>query len=212
MKPIYVRLGTSKAAALPGSHCLTGCDTHVDIFRYRREDCLQGLHWSNTSRTHSTKSTWCWKNAFCWCCFRLWEVLCAGSWAQKNKQTNKQKQKQTNKKHLQANTAEKLKWKRFQSQPGGKIKSPQLLLVRDINIIIFQAYMPQHGTNTAQKRQNMKFKMAAEDAFEKNGTITGFVRKGIRMQKNLGSTSIGIFALDYITPCTNKDAKKPWFH
>ena len=48
------------------------------------------------------------------------------------------------------------------------------------------------GTNTAQKRQNMvailKFKMAAEDAFEKNGTNTGFVRKGIRMQK------------------------KPWFH
>ena len=27
MKPIYVRLGTSKAAELPGFHCLTGCDT-----------------------------------------------------------------------------------------------------------------------------------------------------------------------------------------
>ena len=26
-KPIYVRLGTSKAAELPGFHCLTGCDT-----------------------------------------------------------------------------------------------------------------------------------------------------------------------------------------
>ena len=62
------------------------------------------------------------------------------------------------------------------------------------------------GTNTAQKRLNMaailKFKMAAEDAFEKNGTNSGFVRKGIRMQKNLGSTSIGNFALDYISPCT----------
>ena len=48
------------------------------------------------------------------------------------------------------------------------------------------------GTNTAQKRPNMaailKFKMAAEDAIEKNGTNSGFVRKGIRMQK------------------------KPWFH
>ena len=57
------------------------------------------------------------------------------------------------------------------------------------------------GTNTAQKRQNMaailNFKMAAEDAFEKNGTNSGFVRKGIRMQKNLGSTSIGNFALTY---------------
>ena len=27
MKPIYVRLGTSKAAELRGFHCLTGCDT-----------------------------------------------------------------------------------------------------------------------------------------------------------------------------------------
>ena len=62
------------------------------------------------------------------------------------------------------------------------------------------------GTNTAQKRLNMaailKFKMAAEDTFKKNGTNSGFVRKGIRMQKNIGSTSIGNFALDYITPCT----------
>ena len=27
LKPIYVSLGTSNAAALPGFHCLTGCDT-----------------------------------------------------------------------------------------------------------------------------------------------------------------------------------------
>ena len=57
------------------------------------------------------------------------------------------------------------------------------------------------GTNTAQERPNMvailKFKMAAEDAFEKNGTNSGFVCKGIWMQKNLGSTSIGNFALTY---------------
>ena len=56
-------------------------------------------------------------------------------------------------------------------------------------------------TNTAQKRQNMaailNFKMAAKDTIEKNGTNSGFVRKGIRMQKNLGSTSIGNFALTY---------------
>ena len=57
------------------------------------------------------------------------------------------------------------------------------------------------GTNTAPKRPNMaailNFKMAAEDAIEKNGTNSGFVHKGIRMQKNLGSTSIGNFALTY---------------
>ena len=37
--------------------------------------------------------------------------------------------------------------------------------------------------NTGQKRLNMvtilKFKMAAEDAFEKNGSNSGFVLKGI---------------------------------
>ena len=33
LKPIYVCLGTSKAAALPGCHCLTGCDTcrHIEV-------------------------------------------------------------------------------------------------------------------------------------------------------------------------------------
>ena len=43
----------------------------------------------------------------------------------------------------------------------------------------------------------LKFKMAAEDAFEKNGTNSGFVCKGIRMPKKLGSTSIGNFAVTY---------------
>ena len=69
------------------------------------------------------------------------------------------------------------------------------------------------GRSTAQKRPNMaailKFKMAAEDAFEKIGTNSGYVRKGIRMQKILGSTSIGNFALDYITPCTTLHYKSP---
>ena len=44
----------------------------------------------------------------------------------------------------------------------------------------------------------LKFKMAAEDAFEKNGANPGLVCKGIRMQKKkLGSTSFGNFALTY---------------
>ena len=61
------------------------------------------------------------------------------------------------------------------------------------------------GANTGQKWLNMvailKFMMAAEDAI-KNGTNSGFVRKGIWKVKSIGSTSIANFALDYITPCT----------
>ena len=37
--------------------------------------------------------------------------------------------------------------------------------------------------------------MAAEDAFEKSGTNSGFVHKGIKKLKSIGSTSIGNFAL-----------------
>ena len=48
----------------------------------------------------------------------------------------------------------------------------------------------------------LKFKMAAEDALEKNGSNSGFVLKGIWKVKSIGSTSIANFALDYITPCT----------
>ena len=43
------------------------------------------------------------------------------------------------------------------------------------------------GTNTAQKRLNIaaifKFKMAAEDAFEKNGTNSGFCSQGYKDAK-----------------------------
>ena len=63
------------------------------------------------------------------------------------------------------------------------------------------------GQILVKKRLNMvailKFKMAAEDAFEKNGSNSGFVLKGILKVKSIGSTSIANFALDYITPCTN---------
>ena len=63
------------------------------------------------------------------------------------------------------------------------------------------------GANIGQKRLNMvailKFKMAAEDTLEKNGSNSGFVFKGIWKVKSIGSTSIANFALDYITPCTN---------
>ena len=67
------------------------------------------------------------------------------------------------------------------------------------------------GANTGQKRLNMvailKFKMAAEDTLEKNGSNSGFVLKGIWKMKSIGSTSIANFALDYITPCTIKSMK-----
>ena len=62
------------------------------------------------------------------------------------------------------------------------------------------------GANTCQKRQNMvailKFKMAIEDTLEQNVSNSGFVLKGIRKVKNICSTSIASFALDYITPYT----------
>ena len=48
----------------------------------------------------------------------------------------------------------------------------------------------------------LKFKMAAEDTLEKNGSNSGFVLKGIWKVKSIGSTSIANFALDYIIPCT----------
>ena len=64
------------------------------------------------------------------------------------------------------------------------------------------------GANTGQKRLNMvailKFKMAAEDNLEKNGSNSDFVLKGIWKVKSIGSTSIANFALDYITPCTRR--------
>ena len=52
----------------------------------------------------------------------------------------------------------------------------------------------------ARKMLNMaailKFKMAAEDTFEKNGSNSGFVHWSIKNTKNIVSTSIANFALD----------------
>ena len=48
----------------------------------------------------------------------------------------------------------------------------------------------------------LKFKMAAEDTLEKNGSNSAFVHWSIKKVKSIGSTSIANFALDYITPCT----------
>ena len=56
--------------------------------------------------------------------------------------------------------------------------------------------------NRARKRLNMaailKFKMAAEDTLEKNGSNSGFVHYSIKKVKSIGSTSIANFALDYV--------------
>ena len=40
----------------------------------------------------------------------------------------------------------------------------------------------------------LKFKMAADDTLEKNGSNSGFVLKGIWKVKSIGSTSIANFA------------------
>ena len=57
------------------------------------------------------------------------------------------------------------------------------------------------GMNTAQKRLNMaailKFKMAAEDAFEKKWNQFRFCLKGYKDAKTLDFISIGNFALTY---------------
>ena len=62
------------------------------------------------------------------------------------------------------------------------------------------------GTNTAQKRLNMaailKFKMAAEDAFEKKWNQLRFCLQGYKDAKKPWFHYIGNFALDYITHCT----------
>ena len=54
----------------------------------------------------------------------------------------------------------------------------------------------------AQKMLNMaailKFKMAAEDTLEKNGSNSGFVHWSIKKTKNIVSTSIANFALDWV--------------
>ena len=56
------------------------------------------------------------------------------------------------------------------------------------------------GANRARKRLNMvailKFKMAAKDTLETNGSNSGFVHYSIKKVKNIGSTSISNFALD----------------
>ena len=78
--------------------------THVDILRYRQEDCHQGLHWSNTNRTHSTKVNLVLKKCLLHVVLGCERFFVQAPW---------------HKKDLQANTAEKLRWKRFQSQPAG---------------------------------------------------------------------------------------------
>ena len=54
----------------------------------------------------------------------------------------------------------------------------------------------------------LKFKMAAEDTLEKNGSNSAFVHWSIKKVKSIGLTSIANFALDYITPCTIRKEKR----
>ena len=53
-----------------------------------------------------------------------------------------------------------------------------------------------------QKGVNMvailEFGVAAEDALEEDGTMSGCVLRGIRKVGGIGSTSVADFALDYI--------------
>ena len=57
------------------------------------------------------------------------------------------------------------------------------------------------GANTARKEPKkaaiLKFKMAAEDTLEKNGSNSGCVDKSIKKAKSIVSTNVANFALDY---------------
>ena len=103
MKPIYVRLGTSKTAELPGFHCLTGCDTCGHIKGIGKKAAFKAFTEATPAELTALSQLGVEEkpsaDVVSGC-----ESFCAGSWAQK---------------YLQANTAEKLRWKHFQSQPGG---------------------------------------------------------------------------------------------
>ena len=98
LKPIYVHLGTSNAAALPGFHCLTGCDTCGHIKGIGKKTAFKAF----TETTPAELAALSQLDAE--------EMLSADvvSGCERNK------------KDLQANAAGKLGWKRFnKSQPGG---------------------------------------------------------------------------------------------
>ena len=77
--------------------------------------------------------------------------------------------------------------------------------------MILCAFGANTGQNKAKYGAILKFKMAAEDTLEKNGSNSAFVHWSIKKVKSIGSTSIANFALDYITPCTKISDQRKWW-
>ena len=102
-KPIYVRLGTSKAAELPGFHCLTGCDTCGHIKSIGKKTAFKAFTEATPAELTALSQLGVEEKPSADVVSGCERFFCRllGT-----------------KKDLQANTAEKLRWKRFQSQPG----------------------------------------------------------------------------------------------
>ena len=109
LKPIYDRLGTSKAAALPGFHCITGCDTCGHIRGIGKKTAFKAFIKATaeelTALTQLGAEEMPSANVASGCERFLCRLF-------------------STKRDLQANTAGKLRWKCFTSQPGGIDKIP----------------------------------------------------------------------------------------
>ena len=103
MKPIYVRLGTSKAAELRGFHCLTGCDTCGRIKGIGEKTTFKAFTKETPAELTALSQLGVEEKPSADVVSGCDGFLCRllGT-----------------KKDLQANTAEKLRWKHFQNQPG----------------------------------------------------------------------------------------------
>ena len=111
LKPIYVRLGTSKAAVLPGLHSLTGCDTcgHIKGIGKKTAFNMFKAFTETTPAEHSALSQLGVEempSSDVVSGYERFLCMLLGTKKQTNKQTQtKQKQKQNKQKtNLQANT------------------------------------------------------------------------------------------------------------
>ena len=104
LKPIHIRLGTSKAAALPGFHCLTGCDTCGHIRGIGKKTAFKAFTEATpeelTALSQLGEPEMPSQSVVSGCERFLCRLM-------------------GTKNDLQANTAEKLRLERFKSQPGG---------------------------------------------------------------------------------------------
>ena len=104
MKPIYVRLGTSKAAELLGFHCLTRCDTCGHIKGIGKKTAFKPFTEATPAELTGLSQLGGEEMSSADVVSGCERFFVQALW---------------HKKVLQANTAEKLRWKCFQRKPGG---------------------------------------------------------------------------------------------